>query len=598
MKKIIYLLTLCTAIIFLITSSCKKNNTEGDDIDPPINNTTTSKATIAGMVTDDNNYPVNGASVTVSGKTTTTNQYGIFMFDNVDVDPNRTIMQFEKSGLIKRMHGFKPFVNKVNYLKITMLRKINTSTFSSSSNGNVSLPDGSNVQFQANSFLTSTGTPYSGSVSVVFKHLSPDNPNFGFSIPGGDLAGKNSSGQAVTLYTYGMLDVILEGSGGQELQIDSLKPAAIKLPIAASQLATAPATIPLWYFDETTAKWIEQGTATKIGNNYIGTVKHFSWWNYDIGASSPLVKGKVVDCAGNPMPNITVTFNGWATTITNSNGEYQGQVPSGITITVQVLVSNNTLITVNSPVMNVPPLSANQIYVVPDITVNCVGRIMGTLKGCNNQQVNGLVMLMQSNNTVTYQVTNNSNFSITCASNTQYNLTAYLAGNFLVAATQIVNSPSNLDTLNVGNISLCGTTGIVDNFFACRYFIDGYNMFHITPTLATAQIDSTAPVYITIEGISPPNIPTYVYISISDTILGTYLWVSGSNQINIEVFDSLGFGTYFGSNYQNCFGSITLTELGGIGGKVKGFYSGVAVCPNAGLDTVTIQGTFNVIRTY
>ena len=123
----------------------------------------------------------------------------------------------------------------------------------------------------------------------------------------GNLTGLTTNNEQKLLQTYGMIAVELEGGAGEKLNLAAGKIATISMPIPASMVASAPATIPLWYFNDTTGVWIEQGTATKQGSNYLGTVSHFSFWNCDVPSNfvnlkmtlnnqsqQPLVAHKVV----------------------------------------------------------------------------------------------------------------------------------------------------------------------------------------------------------------------------------------------------------------------------------------------------------------
>jgi ABC-type sulfate transport system permease subunit len=100
----------------------------------------------------------------------------------------------------------------------------------------------------------------------------------------GNLTGITINNEQKILQTYGMIAVEMEGSSGEALNIAGSKQATISFPIPSAMLANAPATIPLWHFDETIGVWKEEGTATKQGNAYVGVVTHFSFWNCDVPA--------------------------------------------------------------------------------------------------------------------------------------------------------------------------------------------------------------------------------------------------------------------------------------------------------------------------
>ena len=81
--------------------------------------------------------------------------------------------------------------------------------------------------------------------------------------------------------TYGMLSVNLFSPAGEQLNINPDFPATLTFPVDVST-PNAPTEIPLWYFDEAVGYWKEQGIATKVGNQYIAEVTHFTWWNCDL----------------------------------------------------------------------------------------------------------------------------------------------------------------------------------------------------------------------------------------------------------------------------------------------------------------------------
>ncbi len=93
--------------------------------------------------------------------------------------------------------------------------------------------------------------------------------------------------------SFGMMAVVLESTSGEKLQIAKDKSAKLTIPIPSSIQSSAPASISLWYVDEQTGLWKEEGTATKNGTSYVGDVKHFSFWNADFS---------------NPAVNVSVTI--------------------------------------------------------------------------------------------------------------------------------------------------------------------------------------------------------------------------------------------------------------------------------------------------
>lgn len=103
------------------------------------------------------------------------------------------------------------------------------------------------------------------------------------SAPGGDLlaARADPNDPLVTLESYGMMEFDLRDQDGNPIhELDE----AAEVCMKAEGLA-AEATIPLWWYDETTGLWQEEGHGTVRDVNgtlmICGNVTHFTWWNYD-----------------------------------------------------------------------------------------------------------------------------------------------------------------------------------------------------------------------------------------------------------------------------------------------------------------------------
>ena len=106
-------------------------------------------------------------------------------------------------------------------------------------------------------FKDETGAAYTGDVTVSMFHLTPSNPNLDDLMPG-MLFGQTTENKQATLATFGMLNVELHGAAGQKLNLAEGHTAEITMRIDDAQQATAPQTIPLWHFDETTGYWKQE----------------------------------------------------------------------------------------------------------------------------------------------------------------------------------------------------------------------------------------------------------------------------------------------------------------------------------------------------
>lgn len=415
-----------------------------------------------GLVLATNGTPISGATVTIGSATAQTNAQGIFVIKNADVKENFAYVKATKAGFVNGSRTVVP-TSGSNRINIMMIPATNTSTISSGATSTVSLPNGTKVKFDG-SFKDATGAAYSGNVNVAMFHLKPSDQYLNELMPGSFLA-NNAEGNSRIMETFGMLHVQLTGASGQNLQIANGHTAEMTVAIDATQLATAPATIPLWAFDETSGIWQQEGAATKVGNNYVGNVSHFSWWNCDAQFPQSILNIKVKNAAGQPVSNVSVgirrpsqTYDTYA--YTDANGQASGIVPANEALTLKVY--DNCGVVVQT--FNIGPFAAGANTTLPDITLLSSATtftVNGTLKTCTGANVtNGLVNLKfaGSNNyfqTVAALVTNGS-FSLNtigCSSNQQFELEGIDLTNLQTSG--LVSFTGVSPITNLGNISVC-----------------------------------------------------------------------------------------------------------------------------------------------
>ncbi|MBU6158654.1 MAG: carboxypeptidase regulatory-like domain-containing protein [Bacteroidetes bacterium] len=327
MKKNSLLLLLFAFAIW----GCKKNIFDASS-DAPAGKVQTN---VTGIVVDENGEFVTGVKIDVGSRSTTTNSDGQFNLAELTVDEDRFYVKASKAGYFDGGSGVLPVKNGVSSITITLLKLPEATVIQSSQASEVPVGE-AKISFQPNSFVTVGGAAYNGSVSVQAKLLTPDQPDFVNNIPGRDLVALNNDGSQVGLISFGMIGVELSvPNSTQKLQLASGKTADIQIPIAQKLRSSAPDTIPLWSFDEAIGQWKREGVAQKdpSGLFYKGSVKHFSWWNCDYPVSMATIKGKVLDCNGNPVAGAQVFVNptdgyDWAYRTTDQYGNYSALLPA------------------------------------------------------------------------------------------------------------------------------------------------------------------------------------------------------------------------------------------------------------------------------
>jgi hypothetical protein len=182
---------------------------------------------------------------------------------------------------------------------------------------------------------------YSGEVKVFSTWLDPTAEDLYLRMPG-DLRAVDLDNQGVLLRTFGMIGVELEGENGEALNLADGKTATIELPVPNSLLADAPATIPLWHFDEVAGLWIEEGEATLQDGKYVGQVGHFSFWNCDVSNSFIYLSGSIQqgegDLVGSILIEITSANYGSTFGFTNADGSFGGFVPNDELLTIRLSI--------------------------------------------------------------------------------------------------------------------------------------------------------------------------------------------------------------------------------------------------------------------
>lgn len=496
-------LIIVTFIALICFTNCSTNDDEPvieiPTTNPVSGGTLNLGATITrdfiGQIIDESNNPISGVTVTIGSLTKQTDANGIFIIKNASVKEQMAYVTATKTGYLDGSRSLVPTTGS-NNVKIMLLSSTPNQTINSGAASTVTLANGTKVVFDG-TFKSDTGTAYSGAVSVVLKHLDPADPNVSKKMPGMLLA-QNTAGQAQVLNTFGMIDVVLLGSGGQKLQI--VNPAQIEMPITSTQLASASATIPLWHFDQTAGYWIEDGTATKVGNVYKGTVSHFSWWNCDYPYAQATLNIKVVNSSNIPLTNIRVDIlpSGYtyaAQGYTNSLGLVSGVIPANLAFDVKVYDTCGVLILTQPQTALAVGSSTTLPNIVISSGLSANSLVTGTLLKCNNTNVtNGYIQMVYGGQPQAVLVTNGA-FSfntLVCSTSSTFTLQGY--------------DYDNLQTTGIINSAFTGTNTILGNITACTAVAE----------YITYQIDS--------------GIVNNIIVNVKATSQGTSFYLSGGNQ--------------------------------------------------------------------
>jgi hypothetical protein len=171
----------------------------------------------------------------------------------------------------------------------------------------------------------------------VEVQLTPINPS-----TNGDLMpGLFGVSPTQPIESFGALQVTFtDKADGAKLQLAAGKTATIRIPAVSRGGAALPVSIPLFYLNETTGVWVQEGTATLMGTSpsqyFEGTVTHFSTWNADQIFDTVYIHG----CVRNADSSVAVKGHVWGE---GSNYVGKNNVPSKSDGSFSLAVKKNAI---------------------------------------------------------------------------------------------------------------------------------------------------------------------------------------------------------------------------------------------------------------
>ncbi len=397
MKKLIKLSFLFVFGITLFVACNKDEPTPTENngtitIDPPLQSVL---ANVYGKVVDENDETVSDIEIVLGTRTANTDENGYFRFNSVPMNGYGQVITVDQTGYYKAIKMIETETDGNAYVEFKLMKKNLVKTVMSDQESEISVEGESKLMLPANAFQDSNGNAYTGEVNVYSTWMDPTSTNTMRVMPG-DLRAVDGSSDIVQLATYGMLAVELESPTGEELNLADGSEAELTFDVPAELEDNAPETIPMWYFDEASGYWVEEGEATLVDGVYVGNVTHFSFWNCD--APFPLVNmtGQIIDTRNIGLANmlVEITFPGSAsvgTGWTDSDGFYYGKIPANEVLTIKIYDACGELIFEDQ----IGPYATDvtiQPIVVQDNTNNIL--FEGTVADCDGNPVsNGYVLI-------------------------------------------------------------------------------------------------------------------------------------------------------------------------------------------------------------
>jgi len=554
------------AMVALIIFSCKKSGNSDTIATPatPPDLTTKVNASVSGFITDENDAALPGATVQFGNATLVTDKYGYFEVLNTDVVKEAATVIVIKQGYFKGIKTYTASAGKKTFFRIKLIRKNIQGTVIGSAGGTVTLSNGLSIVLPANGIVNATtNAVYTGTVNVAAYFINPTSEDIASTMPG-DLRGINTNGNLQLLSSYSMAAVELTGSGGELLQIATGSKANLTFPIPAAIVATAPATIPLWYFDEIKGLWKQEGSAAKSGNNYIGDVSHFSFWNCDVPNNYVPFNCTLVNQNNLPIQNVSVKLSVLSNPATksygytDSTGYVSGNIPANATLLMEVFSNGNC----STPIYTQTITTTTVAVSLNSITINTtsfLAAVSGTVTSCSNAPVNnGYVIVKNGALNFRYPVIAGAfafNTFLCSSPSSVYIIAEDVAGS--------QQSPSSNYTLNsgannIGNIQACGVA--IQQYV--NFSIDG-TPYTFSPPADTVDFSIHGPFFhIAANRFATPSIGLALEVDNNGIAAGTnqnlLLFLTSQANDNLSIPNPItAHITEYGTAGQFCAGNFT-----------------------------------------
>jgi uncharacterized protein YfaP (DUF2135 family) len=286
---------------------------------------------------------LNDAGETLINASVLTNETGAYRIAGLGI-AERFVLNAWSEGFATRSEIFSNSTEQPDVSHSALVLQAHYSEgFSASSVASLIVDGQTLVNLPANAFVTADGTPASGTITPALTIIDPSG-DAGV-MPGNYEVLNPETGEINLMESFGALDASFRDAEGNLLQLAPGTSATISIPMASRITpATAPATVPLFYFDEHNGYWIEEGEATLTQEDgqyfYRGTVTHFTTWNADRIYETVNLRGCVQDTAGNSLANARVVATG-----RNYIGHSVGYSNSEGDFVVPVRISSEILVT-------------------------------------------------------------------------------------------------------------------------------------------------------------------------------------------------------------------------------------------------------------
>lgn len=337
------------ALFFAALTACS-----GDDAAPvvPPPSPPSSNGTITGrVIASDGSGGVLNATIQVGTVQTTSGANGSYTLSLPATD--RAVVRVEADGFAENLRIARVVAGQSTPLTVRLVKVGVTQTVAVASGGTIAVPNSAaQVVIPANGLIPQAGGSPTGNVGVSVTPIAVATTTN--DMPGDFTAA--SGGGIAQLQSFGAMLIDVRDSNNVRYGLAPGSTSTIRIPVS-TRSGSAPDTIPLFYFDESTGRWIQDGQATRVTNGsnpyYEGTVSRLSYWNADLVTETIFVNGCVKTPAGQPAGNALVEsdgidYSGSSQVYAGSDGSFRLPLQKSGKATVTALVGTQLTNTVSA----------------------------------------------------------------------------------------------------------------------------------------------------------------------------------------------------------------------------------------------------------
>lgn len=441
-------------IVLLLLNACRSDEFS----ETPDSNTIPSDIPISitgnldGLIVDEDQQPVVAALIEFGDLTTTTDENGVFSFDEAVALSTGSLIKVIKEGYYDgyKFISFDPGQNSI--MKVELATKEIISEFQNSEEATINV-NGAQLFLPSNITTYANGSPYIGTVNVKAHWYDPADENSIAQMPG-DLRGQNAEGLSIQLLNFGMMAVEISSDTGEELKLKDGMKAVLTFPIPSNAMGTD--QIPMWHLDEDSGIWIEEGMAVRMGSTMVAEVSHFSYWDCGYPFEKVYMRGRLVSYpSNNPISGMPVIITDNDQMIsgygyTNNQGIFKGAVPKDADLSMSIFHCNELIQFGNIGILN-EDTNLGDIIVDLDNQLD----LIASLVDCDGQSLDDAAALIATDYSLDLVAANGSQIYYTafpCGTG-MGTFQAYHQG--VTNVSDPINFSLTESNINLGEVTVC-----------------------------------------------------------------------------------------------------------------------------------------------